>query len=86
MPTPKRVEKTQKSGRMILAAQALRRGQISSVRAAASLFNVPRSTEARIMCLCTPLQGMLLGCLANKIANIIGCLCFKSCCLELPGQ
>jgi hypothetical protein len=27
----------------------------------------------------TPLQGVLLVCLVNKIANLIGCLCSKLC-------
>ena len=38
-----------------------------------------RTTEAGVKSLCIPLQGVLLGCLANKIANIIGCLCSKPC-------
>ena len=44
MPTPKQAEKPQKAGRMVLAAQAFRRGQISSIQAAANLYNVPRTS------------------------------------------
>lgn len=45
MPPPTRVDtKAQKEGRLLLALQAIQKGQIQSIRKAAELFNVPRAT------------------------------------------
>ena len=44
MPAQRRAEKAQKEGRKLLALQALQKGQISSARRAAQLYNVSNSS------------------------------------------
>ena len=44
MPAQRRAEKAQKEGRKLLALQALQKGQISSARRAAQLYNMSNSS------------------------------------------
>jgi hypothetical protein len=44
MPAQARALKAQQEGRLLLALQAYQKGQISSIRKAASLYDVPRKT------------------------------------------
>src|SRR5436853_1040390 len=44
MPSQTRLVNAQKEGRLLLAHQAYKKGQLSSTRSAARLYNVPKST------------------------------------------
>lgn len=49
MPQQQRVQKAYQEGQILLACQAIKSGQIQSIRAAARLYNVPRKTlDARV--------------------------------------
>ena len=47
MPTTQRTQKLQREGRLALSTQAVQTRQIKSLRQAATLYNIPRTTLRR---------------------------------------
>ena len=47
MPTTQRTQKLQREGRLALSTQAIQARQIKSLRQAATLYNIPRTTLRR---------------------------------------